>query len=111
MKPKELAVFLEGNRIGMLSEDSVGRHMFTYNMNARIDAPLSLSMPRRLAPWTGKPVEAFIDGVLPDDWAMRQRIARRYAVSAGNPFSLLTAIGLDCAGGVQFVPLEQVDSF
>ena len=55
--------------------------------------------------------QAFIDGVLPDDQAMRQRIARRYDVNAGNPFSLLTAIGLDCAGGAQFVLPSETDSF
>jgi serine/threonine-protein kinase HipA len=111
MKPKELVVFLEGRRIGVLSEDSYGKHIFTYDTDAEIDAPLSLSLPRRVAPWRGKPVEAFIDGVLPDDQVMRQRIARRYDVNAGNPFSLLTAIGLDCAGGAQFVPTADVDSF
>jgi serine/threonine-protein kinase HipA len=111
MKPKELVVFLEGTRIGVLSEDRSGNHIFAYDMDAEIDAPLSLSLPRRMAPWIGRPVEAFIDGVLPDDRAMRQRIARRYDVNAGNPFSLLTAIGLDCAGGAQFVLPADVDSF
>lgn len=103
-------MLLEGKRIGSLNEVSGGKHVFTYDMDSPIDAPLSLSMPRRIAPWNGKPVEAFIDGVLPDDRDMRQRIARRYDVNPANPFSMLTVIGLDCAAGVQFVPPERVDS-
>lgn len=111
MKSKELVVFLEGKRIGVLSENRDGKHVFTYDTDAEIDASLSLSLPRRLAPWTGKPVEAYIDGVLPDNQTMRQRIARSYGVNAGNPFSLLSAIGLDCAGGAQFVSPSDVESF
>lgn len=107
MKPKELIVFLEGQRIGTLTEDNAGKHAFTYDMDSIITTPLSLSMPRRITPWTGKPVEAFIDGVLPDDRAMRQRIGRLHDVNANNPFALLTVIGLDCAGGAQFVLPEQ----
>lgn len=53
MKPKALVVYLEGRRIGVLSEDRYGNHAFTYDMDAEIDASLSLSLPRRLAPWTG----------------------------------------------------------
>ncbi|MFT8704766.1 HipA N-terminal domain-containing protein [Bifidobacterium aquikefiricola] len=103
MKSKELVVFLEGKRIGILREENDGRHVFTYDMGEDAGASLSLSMPRRAQSWTGKPVEAFIDGVLPDEKAMRQRIARTYDVNANNPFSLLGAIGLDCAGAVTLV--------
>lgn len=109
MKTKTLIVFLEGQRIGVLAEDRTGYHTFSYD--SPNSASLSLCLPPRMEPWSGKPVEAFIDGVLPDDHAMRQRIARRYAVNANNPFSLLTAIGLDCAGGAQFVLPEQAETF
>lgn len=75
----------------------------------RLPGQLSLSMPRRAAPWKGIAVEAYIDGILPDDPAVRQRIAHLHDVNARNPFSLLTAVGLDCGGGVQFIP-EKSDS-
>ncbi len=111
MKPKELLVFVEEHYCGVLREDNHGKHSFTYDSNSPTLPRLSLSMPQRSAPWTGKPVEAYIDGILPDDRDMRRRIARLYDVNANNPFSLLTAIGLDCAGGAQFVLPEQADSF
>lgn len=107
MKIKELRVYLEGKPLGTLSEDKNGKHSFLYDHDG--NGQLSLSMPRQLEPWTGKTVEAYIDGVLPDDRTMRQRIGRLYDVNANNPFALLTAIGLDCAGGVQFVPLDCLD--
>lgn len=103
-KIKRLAVLLNGSFIGNLDENADGKHMFTYNLNSESAAELSLSMPRRSAPWTGEPIEAFIDGILPDNPSVRRRIARKFAVNANNPFSLLTAIGLDCGGAVQFVP-------
>ena len=103
---KTLIVFLEGQRIGILQEDISGKHSFTYDVNA--PAQLSLSMPRRSEPWTGKPIEAYIDGVLPDDPMMRRTIGKQYGVNGNNPFALLTAIGLDCAGGAQFVLPEQI---
>lgn len=101
MPDKTLIVLLEGRRIGILQEDSAGKHSFTHDADA--PAQLSLSMPRRAKPWTGAPIEAYIDGVLPDDLGMRKKIGRQYGVNGNNPFALLTAIGLDCAGGAQFV--------
>ena len=67
-------------------------------------------MPRRSQPWTGKPIEAYIDGVLPDDPMTRRAIGKQYGVNGNNPFALLSAIGLDCAGGAQFVPPEQIET-
>lgn len=106
-KPKTLNVLLEGIPIGVLREDTQGRHTFTYDPSSPSDAQLSLSMPRRSQPWEGQPVEAYIDGILPDDPSIRQRIARQYGVNARNPFALLTAVGLDCGGGVQFIDAQQ----
>lgn len=108
MPDKTLIVLLDGRRIGILHEDNAGRDSFTYDADA--PAQLSLSMPKRAKAWTGAPIESYIDGVLPDDSQMRQKIGRQYGVNGNNPFALLTAIGLDCAGGVQFVAPEQSDS-
>lgn len=108
-KIKRLHVLLNTRHIGLLEESPDGRHSFTYDPDYQ-GMPLSLSMPLRPEPWTGTPVEAYIDGVLPDDREQRQRIGRLYGVNPRNPFSLLTAIGLDCAGAVQFLSNEQLKS-
>ena len=107
---KELVVLLQNTPIGVLSEDKQGKHSFTYFPGTDESLQLSIAMPHRVSAWTGKVVEAYIDGILPDDPNVRQRIGRQYGVNARNPFALLSAIGLECAGGVQFVPPEDVDS-
>ena len=109
-KSKELLVFLQGNPLGILSEDTQGRHVFTYLPESDVSLNLSIALPHRTSPWTGAAVEAYIDGILPDDPNVRQRIGRQYGVNARNPFALLSVIGLDCAGGVQFVPPAQIDT-
>jgi serine/threonine-protein kinase HipA len=56
----------------------------------------------------GPEVRAFCRGLLPDNEAVLERWGRDFHVSAGNPFALLTHVGEDCAGAVQFVPEERV---
>lgn len=106
-KIKELHVLLNEEHIGILREEPDGKHSFTYDSNYR-GMPLSLSMPLRQKPWKGQAVEAYIDGILPDDPSTRQRIGHQYAVNPRNPFSLLTAVGLDCGGATQFVSTRQM---
>ncbi len=106
---KELYVLLNGQRIGVLSQDNHGRHAFQYDTAVQQGTPLSLSMPVRAAEWTGDPIEAYIDGLLPDSWDVRKRIGLLYGVNPNNPFTLLSAIGLDCGGAVQFVTAQQFE--
>lgn len=106
-KIKELHVLLNEEHIGILREESDGKHSFTYDSNYH-GMPLSLSMPLHQKPWKGQAVEAYIDGILPDDPSTRQRIGHQYAVNSRNPFALLTAIGLDCSGAVQFLSDDQL---
>ena len=106
---KKLVVLLQDTPIGVLSEDERGRHAFVYFPEVDESLRLSIAMPHRVSAWTGRVVEAYIDGILPDDPNVRQRIGRQHGVNARNPFALLSAIGLECAGGVQFVAPEDVD--
>lgn len=110
MSDKELVVLLSGEKLGTLTEDRHGKHWFAYDLKGT-ERNLSLSMPRRRQPWGPEQVEPFIDGLLPDNQAARQEIARHYDAVAGNTFSLLTAVGSDCAGAVQFVSPEEAEDF
>ena len=76
-KPKELLVYVEDHYCGVLREDSRGKHSFVYDMATTNPPQLSLSMPVRSEPWTGKPVEVYIDGILPDSRDTRQYISAR----------------------------------
>lgn len=47
-----------------------------------------------------------MDGLLPDNQAVRERWGATYGVSANNPFALLRQVGRDAAGAVQILPAE-----
>lgn len=60
---------------------------------------LSISMPLREAPWTGAVVRNWFCNLLPEG-AVRQAIVQRLRIPRDDDFSLLAAIGGECAGAV-----------
>ena len=113
MSALELCVLLSGTLIGRVQRDGRGRLSFHYESSFRTSAeavPLSLSMPLALSAHGHTPIEAFMWGLLPDSDRVFDRWAKRFQVSARNPFSLLSHVGEDCAGAVQFVRPEELDT-
>jgi serine/threonine-protein kinase HipA len=111
MSAQLVAVF-NGIEIGRVTRDGRGRLTFAYAEDwrqAQGAYPLSLSMPLAAAEHGHKPVEAFLWGLLPDNTAVLDRWARRFQVSARNPFALMSHVGEDCAGAVQFVRPDRLD--
>lgn len=109
----ELIALLSGREIGRIERDRRGRLTFTYDEDWREaeDAhPLSLSMPMAAAEHGHAVTEAFLWGLLPDNEAILDRWARRFQVSARNPFALIAHVGEDCAGAVQFVRPERLEA-
>jgi serine/threonine-protein kinase HipA len=105
-----LVVLMNGEEAGRLDYER-GRLSFTYaeQWRQRQGAiPLSLSMPLTGASYAGAEVGAFVWGLLPDNEQIIQEWARRFQVSARQPFGLIGAVGEDCAGAVQFVAPERV---
>lgn len=51
-------------------------------------------------------VGAWLDGLLPDNLAVREEWGRRFEVSPRNAFSLLRHVGRDAAGTVQVLPVD-----
>jgi serine/threonine-protein kinase HipA len=66
--------------------------------------PASLSFPLREDRYVGAPVIAVFDNLLPDNDHIRQRIAQRVGAQGKDAFSLLSEIGSDCVGAMQFLP-------
>jgi len=106
---RALAVCMNGERVGLWSLTSQGRHEFRYNadwLESSEARPLSLSLP--LAPseyvYSGAHVEAFFDNLLPDSTEIRMRIRERFSARSLSPFDLLAEIGRDCVGAVQLLP-------
>ncbi len=109
----ELVVVLAGREIGRVLRDNRGRLTFVYAEDWRQTRgayPLSLSMPLAAAEHGHKPVEAFLWNLLPDNEAVLARWGQRFQVSPRNPFALLSHVGEDCAGAVQFVRPDRLDA-
>ena len=105
-KRVRLAVLMNGRNVGSLTRDINGAVEFQYNPvwlawpNAM---PVSLSMPLREERYTGAPVIIVFDNLLPDNLGIRRHIAERVGAPGTDAFSLLTAIGRDCVGALQFI--------
>lgn len=112
MKDKELVLLVAGHRMGQLRRAGE-RLTLTYDAEWRAHPeafPLSLNLPLEQEIHRGAPVTAFLQGLLPDNDAVLNEWGRRYGVSPRNPFRLLTHMGEECAGAVQFVPPERVEA-
>jgi serine/threonine-protein kinase HipA len=110
---KELIALLDGKEVGRVCRDARGRLRFVYNDDWRTAAdayPLSLSMPLGAKEHGRSVVEAFLWGLLPDNEHVLARWAAKFHVSARNPFALISHVGEDCAGAVQFVTPERLDA-
>jgi serine/threonine-protein kinase HipA len=103
-----LEAIFDGRRVGRISYKR-DRLRFEYDpawSEDRGTFPLSLSMPVTQREHDDAVVRPFLSGLLPDNAEVLRRWGRRFQVSAGNPFRLLSHVGEECAGAVQFVPEE-----
>lgn len=109
----ELVTLLDGKEIGRVHNDTRGRLTFIYDdqwRNASEAYPLSLSMPIAAKEHGRAAVEAFLWGLLPDNEHVLARWAAKFQVSARNVFALISHVGEDCAGAVQFVTPERLEA-
>ncbi len=108
MMDKSLCVVITGVPAGVLALDDCGALSFRYRDGFR-GTPLSLSMPVSNRVYPQKIVLPYLQGLLPDSEDVRRSIAKRYDVGPNNVFALLSHIGLDLPGGVQFCASQQLD--
>lgn len=107
----ELLVLLEGREVGLVRQKN-GRLTFTYDnqwRNAPGAYPLSLSMPLAATEHPHSAIDPFLWGLLPDNELVLSRWAKNFQVSPRNAFALISHVGEDCAGAVQFVSQERRD--
>ena len=104
-----LNTFLNSRLVGQLRRESSGAISFQYD-HSWIEwsqaIPVSLSLPIREQDYSGAPVIAVFENLLPDDETIRKRIAARVRAEGTDAYSLLGAIGHDCVGALQFLPPE-----
>ena len=105
-----LLTFLNDRLVGRLSRQPSGAIDFVYDpdwLAWEHTLPVSLSLPLREARYVGAPVAAVFENLLPDSLPVRRRVAERVGAAGTDAYSLLSAIGRDCIGALQFVPEDE----
>jgi serine/threonine-protein kinase HipA len=109
----ELVALLSDRVAGRVRQDQRGRLTFVYDDGWRENPdayPLSLSMPLTASEHPHDVIEAFIWGLLPDNELVLTRWATKFQTSARSAFGLIAHVGEDCAGAVQFVQPDRLDT-
>lgn len=102
-----LNVFLNSRLVGQLVREPSGGVSFAYArdwLDWEYRMPVSLSLPLQESRYSGAPVMAVFDNLLPDSDLIRRRVAERVGAEGVDAFSLLSQIGRDCIGALQFLP-------
>lgn len=102
-----LNLFLNTRQVGQLNREKSGAIRFAY-VDSWLDwphaFPVSISLPLREDNFTGAQVTAVFENLLPDYEPIRKRVAERVGAEGTDAFSLLSEIGRDCVGALQFLP-------
>lgn len=107
---QELIAWMNGERIGILTQHSNGAHAFQYDpdwLNSPLARPLSLSLPLQLPVNSSAAVINYFDNLLPDSPLIRDRIVARYQTKSRQPFDLLKETGRDSVGAVMLLPPDE----
>jgi serine/threonine-protein kinase HipA len=112
LRTRELALWANGVRVGTWRLPARGAMELEYDdawVAAAEARPLSLSLPLTLGRTLhkGAAVEAYFDNLLPDSEAIRRRLQDRFHAASRGAFDLLAAIGRDCVGAVQLLPIDE----
>jgi len=106
-----LNIFLNNRHVGRLTRQSSGAIDFAYDdswLEWEHAIPVSLSLPLRKNRYLGDPVIAVFENLLPDSRAIRTRVAERVGAKGTDAYSLLSEIGRDCVGALQFMPIDDI---
>ena len=105
-----LQVFLNGRHVGTLTRRASGATEFSYDegwLGWSHALPVSLSMPLSDEIYRGATVNAVFENLLPDAKPIRERVAERVGADGIDAFSMLSKIGRDCVGALQFIPADE----
>ncbi len=101
-----LRVYLNNRLLGHLLKEPSGAILFRYNdawLNWEHAFPVSLSLPLQEDDYRGAPVAAVFENLLPDSDILRRRVAEKVGARYRGRLRLLSVIGRDCVGALQFV--------
>ena len=99
-------VLLNGRLVGTLHLERNGAISYAYApdwLAWEHAVPISLSLPLREQAHRGAPVFACLENLLPDNQAVRNRLAAKVHAGSTGAYHLLVKLGRDCVGALQFV--------
>jgi serine/threonine-protein kinase HipA len=110
----ELHLFCGGEVMGQVIRDS-RRDKITFRYGQAWQSnpqsfPLSISMPLTATEHRHDVIEPFLWGLLPDNDGILRRWGTKFQVSPKNAFALLSHVGEDCAGAIEFIRPEKLES-
>jgi len=103
---KSLSVWWDNALVGALRIDEHGDLEFAYGaewLAASHRPAISISLPKRAAPFNRRETRPFFAGLLPEE-GQRDAVARALGVSKANDFRLLERLGGDVAGALTLWP-------
>jgi len=107
-----LNVLINGKLVGKLVKATTGAIEFTYDeewLGWENCFPVSLSLKLRETAYKGEEVAAVFENLLPDNDALKQRVAERVGARSTGAYDLLSKIGHDCVGAFQFLTNEAME--
>jgi serine/threonine-protein kinase HipA len=102
-----LRVLLNNRLVGRLSKETSGAISFQYDerwLSWEENFPISMSLPLREDAFSGERVASVFENLLPDSDLLRRRVAEKVGAKGTDAYSLLSQIGRDCVGALQFIP-------
>ena len=103
---RSLDIFWNGRIVGRYDLLDDGSELFSYDgsyLESADAAPISHSLPLRTDPYGKRQLRPFFAGLLPEE-SQRQRIAAYLGLDESDDFSMLEAIGGECAGALEIIP-------
>ncbi|MEX0729423.1 MAG: type II toxin-antitoxin system HipA family toxin [Aquisalimonadaceae bacterium] len=116
MSVQVLNVLMNGESVGQVHRRAErGRELLSFSyasnwLRSGPGVPLSASMPLSNEEYGHTLISNFLWGLLPENEMTLHAWARRHKVGLGSGFGLLSNMGEDCAGAVQFVPPDRQDA-
>lgn len=107
-----LNVWMNGKLVGNWTPGNRRSSKFQYDadwIKSEYARPLSNALPMSTVDGiiTGQEVTNYFDNLLPDSVDIRKRIQSSFKTQSIEAFNLLEAIGRDCVGAVQLLPLGE----
>ena len=106
-----LQVCMHNLLVGYLEKSSTGAISFQYSdswLQFENSMSISMSLPLRTERYSGSEVYNYFENLLPDSPTIRKKVADRVGAQSSELLDLLSVIGRDCIGALQFLP-ENVD--